>query len=97
MLVMSSSNLKCVILTSLHLVGAKNTNMILWGSGVEALVLGGVDIYVRSGHRVWSLLRNDAEVPLLVFTGSRSIPQPKCGYGVAKKDLHRLQTLRDAI
>jgi hypothetical protein len=37
-----------LILTTLHLVDAKNTNMILQGSGVEAAVLGGVDIYVRS-------------------------------------------------
>jgi hypothetical protein len=44
----TTSELECTILTTLHLVGAKNTNMILQGSGVEAAVLGGVDIYVRS-------------------------------------------------
>jgi hypothetical protein len=89
----TTSELERVILTTLHLVGAKNTNMILQGSGVEAAVLGGVDIYVRSAVP----LRNDAEAPLPLFTGSRPIPQPKWRYGVAKKDLHRLQTLRDVI
>jgi hypothetical protein len=93
----TTSELERVILTTLHLVGAKNTNMILQGSGVEAAVLGGMDIYVRSGHRVWFLLRNDTEAPLPMFTSSRPMQQPKWGHGVAKKDLHRLQTLRDVI
>jgi hypothetical protein len=42
-------------------------------------------------------LRNDADVPLLVFTGSCPIPQPKWGYGVAQKDLYRLQPMRDVV
>jgi hypothetical protein len=32
-------------------------------------------------------LRNDADVPLSVFTGSRPIRQPKWEYAVAQKDL----------
>jgi hypothetical protein len=42
-------------------------------------------------------LRNNVTVPLLVFTGSRPIPQPKWGYGVAPRDLCRLQPLRDVV
>jgi hypothetical protein len=47
--------------------------------------------------KVWFFLRNDADVPLPVFMGSRLIPQPNWGYGVVKTDLHRLQPLREAI
>jgi hypothetical protein len=64
------------------------------GSGMEVAVLGGTDIYVKSGHvvdtyfhlpmfnstdgwwKVWFFLRNNTNVPLPVFTGSRPIPQP---------------------
>jgi hypothetical protein len=48
-------------------------------------------------RKVLFFLRNDADAPLLVFMGSRHIPQPKWGYGVAQKDLHRLQPLRDIV
>jgi hypothetical protein len=34
---------------------------------------------------------------LPLFMGSHPIPQPKWGYGVAKKDLRRLQPLHDVI
>jgi hypothetical protein len=33
--------------------------------------------------KVWFYLRNDADVPLIVFMGSRPICQPKWGYSVA--------------
>jgi hypothetical protein len=32
---------------------------------------------------VWLFLRNDTDVPLPMFTGSRPVPQPKWWYGVA--------------
>jgi hypothetical protein len=70
----------------------------LWPSLVaEAVVQGGVDIFVRSGHivdpyfhlpmsrpsngwqKVWFFPRNDANTPLLVFTGSCPIPIPTGG------------------
>jgi hypothetical protein len=41
-------------------------------------------------RKVWFFFRNDANALLPVFTGSCPIPQPKWGYGVAQKDLHRL-------
>jgi hypothetical protein len=47
--------------------------------------------------KVWFYLRNDADVPLIVFMGSRPICQPKWGYSVAQKDLCRLQPLRDVV
>jgi hypothetical protein len=33
--------------------------------------------------KVWFFFRNNMNAPLPVFTGSRPIPQPKWGYGVA--------------
>jgi hypothetical protein len=44
-------------------------------------------------QKVWSFPRNDIDVPLPVFTGSRPIPQPKWGYGVAQRYIHWLQPL----
>jgi hypothetical protein len=41
----------------------------------------------------WIYLRNDASAPLPVFTGSRPIPLPSLGDGVAWKDLGKLHTL----
>jgi hypothetical protein len=84
---------------------------LLQGSGVEVMVLGGVDLYVKSGYgvdpyfhlpmsepsdrwqKVWFFLRNDANVTLPMFTGSRPNPQPNWGYRVTTKDLRRLQPL----
>jgi hypothetical protein len=41
--------------------------------------------------KVWFFLRNDPDVPLPMFRDSRLVPQLKWGYGVAQKDLRRLQ------
>jgi hypothetical protein len=46
---------------------------------------------------VWFFLRNDTDALLHVFMGSRPIPQPNWGYGVAQKDLRRLQPLQEVI
>jgi hypothetical protein len=46
---------------------------------------------------VWFFLSNDTDVPLLVVTGTRSTPQPKWGYGVARAHICRLQLMRDVI
>jgi hypothetical protein len=48
-------------------------------------------------RKVWFFLKNDANVSLPVFMGSRPIPQPKWGYGVIQKDLCRLQLLHDVV
>jgi hypothetical protein len=42
-------------------------------------------------------LRNDTDAPLPVFMGSCPVPQPNWGYGVAQRDLHRKQPLREVI
>jgi hypothetical protein len=67
------------------------------------MTLGNVDIFIRSGpgvdpyfhlpmsRKIWFFLRNNADAQLPMFTGSHPISQPKWGYGVAQKDLHRLQ------
>jgi hypothetical protein len=41
-------------------------------------------------RKVWFFLRNDTNAPLPVFTGSRPVPQPNWGYGVAQRDLRKL-------
>jgi hypothetical protein len=41
-------------------------------------------------RKVWFFLKNDADAPLPVFTGSRTFPQPSYRYGVARKNLRML-------
>jgi hypothetical protein len=48
-------------------------------------------------QNVWFFMRNDADTLLPLFMGSHPIPQPKWGYGVAKKDRRRLQPLHPAV
>jgi hypothetical protein len=82
---------------------------------VAAVVLGSVELLVRSGsgvdpyfrllmsdppdrwQKVWFFLRNNVDVPLPMVTGSHPVPQPKWGYGVAQRDIHMLQPLRDVV
>jgi hypothetical protein len=47
--------------------------------------------------KVWFHLRNHINVSLPMFTGNHPIPQPNWGYGVARRDLHRLQSLCELI
>jgi hypothetical protein len=42
-------------------------------------------------------MRNDASVPLPTFTDNRSIPLPTWGYGVAMKDLSKLQPMHEVL
>jgi hypothetical protein len=48
-------------------------------------------------RKVWFFMRNDADTPLPVFTGSHPIFQPNWGYSVVRKDLHRLQPLSEVV
>jgi hypothetical protein len=48
-------------------------------------------------RRAWFLLRNNADVPLPMFTGSNPAPHPNWGYSVAQIDLRRLQPLLEVI
>jgi hypothetical protein len=48
-------------------------------------------------QKVWFFFRNDVDMLLPMFMGSRPIPQPKWGYGVAQKDLRMLQPLCEVI
>jgi hypothetical protein len=48
-------------------------------------------------QKILFLLGNDADVPLSMFTGTRSVPQPNWGYGVAQTDLYRLQTMWEVV
>jgi hypothetical protein len=45
----------------------------------------------------WFHLRNNASMPLPVFTSSRPIPLPSSGEGVAKRDLGKLQPMHEAF
>jgi hypothetical protein len=75
--------------------------------GVDIYVTFGHDIdpyfhlpMSEPSDRWWKVrffLRNDADALLLVFTGRCLITQPNWGYGVASKDLLRLQPLREVI
>jgi hypothetical protein len=47
--------------------------------------------------RAWFLLRNDADVPLPMFTGGCPIPHPNWEYSLAHLDLHWLQPLLEVI
>jgi hypothetical protein len=42
-------------------------------------------------QEVWFFVRNDANVPLPMFTGNRPIIQPNWEYMVARRDLRKLQ------
>jgi hypothetical protein len=48
-------------------------------------------------QRAWFLLRNDADAPLPTFIGGRPIPHPNWEYGVARANLHRLQSQMEII
>jgi hypothetical protein len=44
-------------------------------------------------RRGWFFLRNNTTAPFLEVTGRRPTPQSCWGYGVAKKDLRKLQPM----
>jgi hypothetical protein len=48
-------------------------------------------------QKVQFFLRNDADAPLPMFTGSQPIPQPKWVYGVAQKELRRPQPMCEVV
>jgi hypothetical protein len=43
----------------------------------------------------WFYLRNNANTLLHMFTGNDTTPQSNWGYGVARKDLGKLQPLHE--
>jgi hypothetical protein len=65
----------------------------------------GVDPYFRllmsdpqvGWKKVWFFLMNDIDALHPVVTCSCPVPQPKWGYGVAQRDIRRLQPLRDFV
>jgi hypothetical protein len=63
------------------------------GSGVDPYFHLPMSDPLVGWRKVWFFLRNDTDAPLPVFTGSRPIPKPKWRYGVAQKDLRRLQPM----
>jgi hypothetical protein len=48
-------------------------------------------------RRAWFLLRDGANAMFPMFLGSRPIPHPNWGYGVAQTDIRRLQPMLEAI
>jgi hypothetical protein len=52
---------------------------------------------MKGWHKKWFYLRNDASTSLLVFTDSCPIPLLSWGEGVARKELSKLQPLRENL
>jgi hypothetical protein len=52
---------------------------------------------MKRWQKWWFYLRNNANAPLPMFTGTFPIPHPNWGYGVVEKDLSNLQPLHDVI
>jgi hypothetical protein len=52
---------------------------------------------MKGWQKKWFYLWNDIDVPLPTFTGNRPVLQPNWGYGVVKKDLGKLQPLREVV
>jgi hypothetical protein len=88
--------------------GPKGSDMkavVLGGVHIHVKFRHGVDLYfdlpmlesMNGWQKIWFFLKNDVAAPLLVFTGNCHIPQPNWGYGVAKKDLCKLQPLYKVI
>jgi hypothetical protein len=67
------------------------------GHGVDPYFLLQTSGPLNCWQKVWFFLWNDTDVSLLVFTGSRPVPQPKRGYDVAQRDLSRLQPLCEVV
>jgi hypothetical protein len=47
--------------------------------------------------KVWFFLRNNTDAPLPIFMSSCHVPRPNWGYGVAQKDLRKLQPLWEVV
>jgi hypothetical protein len=56
---------------------------VLFGSGVILYFCLLMSDPLVGWRKVWLFLRNDVDAPLPVVSGSRPIPQPKWGCGVA--------------
>jgi hypothetical protein len=52
---------------------------------------------IKGWQKKWFYLRNDASAPLPTFTGSRPIPLPSWGGGVARRYLGKLQPRRKVL
>jgi hypothetical protein len=73
--------------------------------GIHAKSGHGVDPYFdlpmpespNGWQKIWFFFRDDAAMPLPVFTSNHPIPQPNWGYRVAKRDLCKLQPLHKVI
>jgi hypothetical protein len=48
-------------------------------------------------QREWFFLHNNVDTLLPMFMGNRPVPQPSWGYGVARRDTHKLQPMRDGF
>jgi hypothetical protein len=52
---------------------------------------------MKGWWKKWFYLRNDTDVPFLVFTGNCPIPQSTWVYGAMMKDLDKMQPLCKVI
>jgi hypothetical protein len=67
------------------------------GHGVDPYVNIPIPKSIKRLWKKWFYLRNNTDVPLPVFTGNHPISQPNWGHMVAKKDLGKLQPLREVV
>jgi hypothetical protein len=52
---------------------------------------------MKGWRNKWFYLRNDADGPLPIFTSNRLVPLPTWGYGMARKDLDKLQPMHEVL
>jgi hypothetical protein len=67
------------------------------GHGVEPYPKIPMPRSMKGWRKKWFYLRNYASAVLPMFTGSRPVPLPSCGDGVAMKYLDKLQPLCEAF
>jgi hypothetical protein len=78
---------------------------VLGGANIYVKYEYGVDPYFHlpmfesmdGWRKVWFFLRNNADTPLPMFTGSRPVPQLNWGYGVVRRDLRKLQFVHEVV
>jgi hypothetical protein len=67
------------------------------GSGIDPYFHFSMSIPPVRRRKVCFFLRNDADTPILVFTGCCPTPHPKWGYDLAQEHIHRIQPVRDVV
>jgi hypothetical protein len=70
---------------------------VKFGHGVDPYFNIPMPRSMKGWRKKWFYLRNDAFMPLPTFTCCRLVPLPSWDDGVARKDLTKLQPMREAL